>query len=101
MYAYRAWQTGIQGKDIPVTVSAYRWLNEVYQPTLEAIPPEQRGKLDDAEIFHQILEHRWYMSEQEGRDVGLDEVIPSYVQSILEPMPEPRVEPGTLAASED
>lgn len=101
MYAYRAWQTGIQGKDIPVTVSAYRWLNEVYQPTLEAIPPEQRGKLDDAEIFHQILEHRWYMSEQEGRDVGLDEVIPSYVQSILEPMPEPRVEPGALATSEE
>ena len=101
MYAYRAWQTGVQGKDVPVVVSAYRWLHEIYRPTLEAVPAEQREKLEDPEIFHQILEHRWYMSEREGREVALDEVIPSYVKNILEPMPEPTVEAGGLAPSED
>ena len=101
MYAYRAWQTGVQGKDVPVGVSALRWFHEVYQPILDAIPADQRAKLEDPEIFHQILEHRWYMSEREGREVALDEVIPSYVEAILRPLPEPRVEPGTLESASE
>ncbi len=96
MYAYRAWQTGAEGKDIPVSVSAHRWFSDVYQPTLEAIPAEQRAKLDDPELFHQILEHRWYMSEKEGRELGLEEVVPSYVSHVLQRLPAPRVEPGAL-----
>ena len=37
-----------------------------------AIPPDLRGRLDEAEIFHEILEHRWFLSEAAGRDVGTD-----------------------------
>ena len=29
-----------------------------------------RGRLSPPEIFHEILEHRWYMSEAAGFDVG-------------------------------
>ncbi len=101
MYSFRAWQTGVQGQDIPETISAYRWFSDIYQPTLSAIPDALRGKLDDAEIFHQILEHRWYMSEQEGREVGLDEVIPDYVDNVLAAAPEPRVESNPLAVSDE
>ena len=100
MYSFRAWQTGVQGQDIPETVSAYRWYSEIYQPTLAAIPVEQRAKLDDAEIFHQILEHRWYMSEEEGREVGLDEVIPDYVENVLRRTPMPKMESNPLAVSD-
>ena len=31
---------------------------------------EAAGKLEPAEIFHEILEHRWFLSEAAGRDVG-------------------------------
>jgi hypothetical protein len=46
------------------------------------------------------MEHRWYMSEKEGRPVDLAEVVPSYVERILRPLPEPRVEANPLALSE-
>jgi len=101
MYSFRAWQTGVQGQDIPETTSAFRWFAEVYRPTLDAIPDEYRGKLDDAEIFHQLLEHRWYMSEQEGREVSLDEVIPAYVDAVLAGLPEPELTTNPLAVSGD
>ena len=101
MYSFHAWQTGVQGQDIPETISAYRWFSEIYQPTLSAIPDALRAKLDDAEIFHQILEHRWYMSESEGREVGLEEVIPDYVENVLEDTPEPTVETNPLAVSDE
>lgn len=100
MYSFRAWQTGVQGQDIPETISAYRWFSEIYQPTLEAIPEAQRQKLDGPEIFHQILEHRWYMSEGEGREVALDEVIPDYVENVLKDLPNPKVEPNPLSVSD-
>ena len=64
-------------------IVAHRWLAEVFQPTVEAIPVELRGKLEPAQIFHEILDHRWFLSEQEGADVGLAKAVESYVENIL------------------
>jgi hypothetical protein len=81
---FRAWHAGLEGRPIPEPEAARRWLEEVYRPALAAIPPEQAAKLDPAEIFHQLLEHRWYLSERVGRDLPLREVVPSYVAEVLE-----------------
>lgn len=99
MYCYRASQTGHLGEALPEAVSAYRWFSEVYQPTLAAVPAKFRRRLDDAELFHQILEHRWYMSEREHREIDLAEVIPAYVEEVLKDLPEPTVEASPLTTS--
>ena len=39
---------------------------------VRAVPPHLRGKLEPAEVFVQVLEHRWYMSERAQRDVGIE-----------------------------
>jgi hypothetical protein len=88
---FRAWQSGLEGQPIAEREAAKRWLEESYRPTLAAIPPEQAAKLDEAEIFHQLLEHRWYMSERQGRDLPLAEVVPSYVEEVLAKLPVPEV----------
>lgn len=88
LYRFRAWQSGLVGHAISEEVSAYRWLVEVYHRTLEMIPAEPRNRLDDAEIFHQILEHRWYLSERSGCDTALADVVPSYVEQVLSKVPE-------------
>jgi hypothetical protein len=90
---FRAWQSGLEGRPIPEREAAKRWLEESYRPTLAAIPPGQAAKLDAAEIFHQLLEHRWYMSERLGRDLPLAQVVPSYVDEVLERLPAPAVNP--------
>ena len=46
---------------------ANRWLTEVYEPLMAMVPPEARGKLEPAELFHEILVHRWYLSERRRR----------------------------------
>ena len=56
---------------------------EVFEPTLAAVPAELRGKLEDAEIFHQILEHRWFLSEAAGEDVGFAAAIDDYLAEVL------------------
>jgi len=53
-----------------------------------AIPEDLRGRLAPAEFFHEILEHRWYMSEQAGRDVGTTAAARSYFERVLPQAPE-------------
>ncbi|GAB3391926.1 DUF4032 domain-containing protein [Humibacter soli] len=62
---------------------AHEWLLRVFEPVVRAIPGDLRGKLEPAEVFHQLLDHRWYMSQEEGRDVPLAEALSSYINDVL------------------
>jgi hypothetical protein len=62
---------------------AHEWTARVFEPVIRSIPRELRGKLEPAEIFHQLLDHRWYLSQAENRDVPLAEAVGSYVDSVL------------------
>lgn len=67
----------------PTEVSAMRWLREVFQPTIALVPPELQGRIEPAQLFHEVLEHRWYLSEKAGHDVGLDFAAHSYISEVL------------------
>ncbi|QEW03836.1 DUF4032 domain-containing protein [Microbacterium lushaniae] len=62
---------------------AHEWLTRVFEPVVMAIPFDLRAKLEPAEVFHQVLEHRWYMSQTRGRSVPLAEVLTSYIDDVL------------------
>jgi hypothetical protein len=64
-------------------VLAHQWLSEVFEPVVGAVPNEYTGRLEPAELFHEVLEHRWYMSEKFGGDVDLIDAVRSYVSDIL------------------
>jgi hypothetical protein len=78
--AYRA--TGDR-KDLDEEQVAHEWVVRVFEPVIRSIPKELRGKLEPAEVFHQLLEHRWYRSQNEGRNVPLAEALASYVDTVL------------------
>jgi hypothetical protein len=78
------------GGQLPESVAAYRWRAEVFEPTVAAVPVELYGKRQIAEIFHEILEHRWYLSEQSGTDVGMQAAVASYVSGVLPHAPDER-----------
>ena len=67
----------------PESVVAARWRDEVFEPTVAAVPEQLWAGAPAAEVFHQVLEHRWFLSEQAGKDVGIDEAVRSYVDSEL------------------
>jgi tRNA A-37 threonylcarbamoyl transferase component Bud32 len=80
---FRAYLESTHDDPLPESVAAYRWVNEVFEPTIAAIPEELQGKLQPAELFHEVLEHRWFLSEKAGRDVGLGPAIQSYTEKVL------------------
>ena len=89
MAGFRAWLEQKQGRPVSEVVAANRWLEEVYDPVIAAIPDSLRGRLPPAEIFHEVLEHRWYMSEAAGRDVGTTAATKAYIEQVLPAAPEP------------
>ncbi len=86
---FRAYLEQKEGHPVSEIVAANRWLEEIYDPVIAAIPEELRGRLPPAEIFHEILEHRWYMSETAGRDVGTTAATRDYLEQVLPGAPQP------------
>ena len=72
-----------EGKPVPETIVAYRWLAEVFEPAIAEVPADLWGKREAAEVFHEVLEHRWYLSQAAGQDVGVLEATRDYVQNVL------------------
>ena len=64
-------------------VLARQWLTEVFDHVLSQIPADLRGRVEPAQMFHEILEHRWYLGEKAGKDLGLDFATHEYVTQIL------------------
>lgn len=69
--------------NMPLELAAHQWLNNAFEPVMRAVPAELKTKLEPAQIYHEFLEHRWYLGEQAGHDVPLEEAIDSYVEKIL------------------
>ncbi len=69
-------------KEDPALV-AHRWLTQIYEPIMAMVPPDARESLESAEVFHEILEHRWYLSEQAGHEVEIFDTARDYVRNVL------------------
>jgi hypothetical protein len=66
-----------------VNETAFKWLTEVFNPIVNSVPAEHLGRVEPAQLFHEVLEHRWYLSEAAGHDVGLDFACESYISGVL------------------
>ncbi|HEY1624336.1 MAG TPA: DUF4032 domain-containing protein [Streptosporangiaceae bacterium] len=85
--SFRAYLEQKKGHPVSEVVAANGWLEEVHDPVINAIPDELKGRLAPAEIFHEILEHRWYLSEQAGSDIGTTAAARSYFEQVLPQAP--------------
>ncbi len=79
---------------------ATRWLTTVYTPLVAMLPPEQAGKLAPAEYFHEVMEHRWRLSEQAGQEVDIFAAAADYVATVLPRRP-PDLPDAIRAADSD
>jgi hypothetical protein len=89
--AFGAFLTRVEGQPSPHAIVAARWIAEVYEPIVAEIPPDLVGRREPAELFHELLEHRYYLSEAAGQEVDNETAIRSYIDSVLRFRPQERV----------
>jgi len=80
---------------------AHDWLSGVFEPTIQAVPRNLRRKLEPAQLFHEILDHRWFISERAGRDVPMAEATRSYVENVLRHRPDEKAILGLAPGEKD
>jgi hypothetical protein len=80
---YREAMERREKRPLSESVAASHWREEVFEPTIAAVPENLWAALPAAEVFHQVLEHRWFLSEEAGKDIGIDKAVESYVESEL------------------
>jgi hypothetical protein len=69
--------------DMDEEISAHTWVSQIFEPIVRSIPRDLAGKLEPAEVVHEVLEHRWYMSEKQDSYIPLAEAVQSYLDTIL------------------
>ncbi|MGE3728448.1 MAG: DUF4032 domain-containing protein [Candidatus Sericytochromatia bacterium] len=78
----RAHLANQHNRSTPVSVAAYQWLNQTYQPVLDSLLTHPAVG-EPLELYCQILEHKWYLSEQAQEDVGHQKALQDYLAHIL------------------
>lgn len=73
---------------LPEDLTGSLWMQEVYAQILSAVPADLRSKREPAEIIHEVLEHRWFLSERLGQDVPTARAVEDYVESQLRARPD-------------
>ena len=71
-----------------VGYAAHQWLLNIFEPTVRDVPREYRKKLEPAQVFHEILDHRWFLAQEVGHDVPMAVATASYVKNILPNRPD-------------
>jgi hypothetical protein len=71
-----------ENRSMPLSSAAYTWLQDYYLLTLESLQPLTDRGADPAELYCQVLEHKWYLSEKAQRDVGHQTAASDFSNSI-------------------
>ena len=79
----QAYQAIECGPNVGLTQAAHLWMTHEYEPTIAAVPVEMLHKLEPAQIFHEIVDHRWFLAQERGEAVTLPEATASYLSSVL------------------
>lgn len=64
-------------------VVARRWLATIYTPIVALIPDELASRIAPAEYFHEVMEHRWALSDEAGHEVDIFDAARDYVAHVL------------------
>jgi hypothetical protein len=92
---FRAELEAAEGRSLPDSVVGHRWRAEVFEPAVAAIPANLHAKREPAELFHELLDHRWYRSEAAGHDVGMADAVASFSAQVLPEVPDERATIGS------
>jgi len=79
------------------SIAAHQWLTQVFEPVIAAIPDELQDKRESAQLYHELLDYRWFQSQREARDVPLDEALPGYIKDVLTRLPDEGLPPAGAA----
>ena len=75
--------------------AAHRWVSERFNQVIAKVPIELKSKFTPAQLYCEILEYRWKISEESGQDIGIRPAADEYIAKVLGGKPDERTIIGT------
>jgi hypothetical protein len=69
--------------DFPIKSAAEIWQKSFFRPIVEQLQPFASEQITEIELYCQVLEHKWYLSEQAQHDVGHNFAVKDFIQKFL------------------
>ena len=69
-----------RNRSVPMSEAAFQWRHGRYDPTVRRLRPLETEVADPPELYCQVLEHKWFLSEKARQDVGLERALEDYLQ---------------------
>jgi tRNA A-37 threonylcarbamoyl transferase component Bud32 len=82
----RAHQSQINSSEITLQNAVNFWKEEIFNPVVEKLTTRIQAKslpskkIDIIELYCQVLEHKWYLSERAQHDVGHQAAVDDFIQ---------------------
>lgn len=73
----------MSNRSIPLSVTAFHWMHDVFQPVMGQLQKDNLSLEDMTQLYCQVLEHKWYISEKAGKDVGMEATLVDFKNNIL------------------
>lgn len=67
-------------RSTPLSAAAYEWMEKIYKPVTDRLRSMNKTSKDLGELYCELLEHKWYLSEAAHRDVGHQTAVDDYLQ---------------------
>jgi len=82
----KSYLSQVNNRSVPLSAAAFHWLENFYQPViaqLHSLMNHQDGSTtnDPAELYCQVLEHKWFLSERAHQDVGHQAAVEDYLRT--------------------
>jgi hypothetical protein len=81
IHEVRAMLSQSHNRSVTLSAAAYHWLENIYLPVAEQLGALANRQFTPAELYCQVLEHKWYLSERAQRDVGHQAAAEDYMQN--------------------
>ena len=75
-----------ENRSVPLNVAAFNWSNNIYWPTVEHLRGMVNEITNEVELYCEVLENKWYLSEQAHHDVGHEVATLDYVRRFYNPV---------------
>lgn len=80
IHELRAMLSSDPERNLPLSVAANHWMEKIYTPVVESLKPLANRQMTPHELYCQLLEHKWYLSERAQRDVGHQAAVEDYLK---------------------
>lgn len=71
-------------RSLSLSSAAYQWISDLFRPYSAELLEMDNSGLDAVDLYCELLDHKWYLSERAQRDVGHEATLKDFQSSVAE-----------------